>query len=481
MGGTSEDINFYNAAVWRLNPDGSPDTTFNGTGFVSVNAAIGSTQYEEIEGIQIDAAGRIVATGYSTDSMTGGNKTVVYRFLPSGALDPAFNTTGIKVITDPLVADDNSFSSAIAIDGAGNIYIGGQSDADALTTYMMVWKLKDNGAFDTTFGGTGYMFLPGTGRESVTGINIDYDNSIWATGYSFNGLNQDFAVWKIKQDGTLDPMLNGTGKYILDNVAGGHGRDRAEGQYFDVSGAIFLVGESRGLASNYDMGLVKLVNICHNTPTPTITPSSTITPTFTVTLTSTITQSITQTVTPSITGTVTPTNTPTFTPSDTKTVTQTVTPTTTTTASPTSTASVTRTDTPTITMTNTLTCTPSATCSITPTHEKINFVTYTCTPTATATYNYYTGGDIIVYPNPYNPGVAIRGKCKIINLPQYASVFIYDLSGEFIVECDEKQGEAEWNGTNRGNTPVSAGIYYFDVLDDARKSICVGKIFLVRK
>src|SRR4029078_11453605 len=76
-------------SLYRLNPDGTPDTTFGGgDGHVEVpNIA------DNKVGLAIDGSGNIIVTG---------NKGAA-RFTPAGAVDPSYGGTGFIVPTQDVV------------------------------------------------------------------------------------------------------------------------------------------------------------------------------------------------------------------------------------------------------------------------------------------------------------------------------------------------------------------------------------------
>ncbi len=75
-------------------PDGTPDGSFGSGGLVVTDFDGGSDTFL---GVSVDAAGRIVATGWGT--VGGFNEFILARYSDSGSLDLGFGTAG-KVTTD---------------------------------------------------------------------------------------------------------------------------------------------------------------------------------------------------------------------------------------------------------------------------------------------------------------------------------------------------------------------------------------------
>jgi len=115
-GMSSQDI-----AVVRYNPDGSLDTTFNGTG--KVTTAIGLAE-DRGEAVAIQTDGKIVVAG-STDIGGLERDIAVVRISGAGALDLDFGTGG-KVVTS--IDEWSDGGTAIAIQADGKILVAGYAN-----------------------------------------------------------------------------------------------------------------------------------------------------------------------------------------------------------------------------------------------------------------------------------------------------------------------------------------------------------------
>jgi hypothetical protein len=101
--------------------------------------------------------------------------------------------------------------------------------------------------------------------------------------------------------------------------------------------------------------------------------------------------------------------------------------------------------------------------------------------TATSNISFITVGDIVVYPNPFNPKTAVNGACKFANLPKNTRITIFTLSGEMVQSFRNQTAIVTWNGTNMSKKPVSPGIYYYIITWNDGVNKMVGKIFLMRQ
>ena len=131
-------------ALWRVSASGVPDPGF-GTGGLVVedgpSAAAGGTGTDEGRAVVIDAAGRIVAAGSSTNA-AGDRDAVVWRYLPDGSPDTAFGAAGHAVFAGLTgAAAGNDGARDLAIDTAGAITVAGFSVNDAGNQDLALWRV----------------------------------------------------------------------------------------------------------------------------------------------------------------------------------------------------------------------------------------------------------------------------------------------------------------------------------------------------
>jgi hypothetical protein len=180
-----------------------------------------------------------------------------------------------------------------------------------------------------------------------------------------------------------------------------------------------------------------------------------------------------------------PVNTPTLTQTVTGTATRTFTATLTLTIGGTATETSTATNTPTVTKTFTVTYSPTLnyTASCTPTMSRTHTMTPTVTvsPTITITPTPYPDGDIVVYPNPFNPDTAVGGNLKFLYVKPGSTARIFSLTGEYVAAVNTNTNCIEWDGRNLADSRVSPGIYYYLVEDSKRAITAKGKLFIVRR
>ena len=252
----------YQMALWRLNTDGTPDGGFgNGGQVLHPGEVVAGTEVPQVTGssVQVDGSGRIVVAGYDIDA-AGNWGVAVWRFLASGAPDPAFGTNGFARSISP-----QSAGVGVAIDGSQRIVVSGfswnGSDWDEA-----VWRFLGDGTPDSSFNGTGYASQnssSGTGsamgEDIGVGVSIDGSGRILVAGYSSNSAgNQDMTVWRYTTAGALDATFAGAGIFRHDNAAGGGGNDVGRTIAFDATGRIVVVGWSPSSAGGDDFALWRL-------------------------------------------------------------------------------------------------------------------------------------------------------------------------------------------------------------------------------
>lgn len=92
-------------------------------------------------------------------------------------------------------------------------------------------------------------------------------------------------------------------------------------------------------------------------------------------------------------------------------------------------------------------------------------------------------GDIVVYPNPFNPSkypVVTLKNTKAVTMPiGNNSCKIFDLNGQLIRELPENRFfEFDWDGKNENNKNCGSGIYFY--LIETPQGSAKGKIVLIR-
>ena len=218
----SGDINYAeNCFVMKLNPSA---TTLLYATYVG-----GFTEYSLIEGIAVDSAGELVATGttatpdfplvnpsWSTFDTANGQSAIIFKLKAAG--------NGLVYSTFM----SSVFNYAVALDASGDAYVVGDTYATGVPT-PGAWQTTYGGGFNDAFvakltaaGALKYFtFLGGSGYDQGTGIAIDAQGDAYVTGYTdsatfpnsppgartTNAGGYDAFVAKISPNGTAVPWL----------------------------------------------------------------------------------------------------------------------------------------------------------------------------------------------------------------------------------------------------------------------------------
>jgi uncharacterized delta-60 repeat protein len=221
-------------AVVRLLPDGTPDATFGEDGIARTYAG------DTAQGMAIQPDNRIVVTGSTWD---GASRIVLARFLPDGALDPAFGDGGI-VVSEPEMGSLSARDVVLRPDGkiavTGNESVLDDDDRGFVAQY------EQDGSLDLSFGMKGItsegldawwlsgMALQPDGSLVVTGST----SSIGYSGYYFMGI----ATARFTPEGEPDPGFGDDGRVVTYGV--GHGEDRATAAVMTPEGSFIVAGYS---------------------------------------------------------------------------------------------------------------------------------------------------------------------------------------------------------------------------------------------
>jgi uncharacterized delta-60 repeat protein len=238
-GGSSGDF-----ALARYNPDGSLDSSFNGTG--KVTTAIGAGG-DSATALTLQPDGKLVAAG---TSWNGSNDDfALARYNPDGSLDTNFNGGTVTTAIGP--GDD--VAVALVLQPDGKLVAAGYSWNGSQYVFALA-RYNPDGSLDTNFNGTGTVTTAiGPSDDEIYGLAVQPDGKLVAAGWSSNGSNDDFALARYNPDGSLDTGFNSTGTVT---TAIGPGQDDAFALALQADGKLVAAGDSYN-ASTYDFALAR--------------------------------------------------------------------------------------------------------------------------------------------------------------------------------------------------------------------------------
>lgn len=203
--------------VVRLNPDGMPDNTFNGTGTLVITAFNESYAYD----LFFQPDGKIVVAGARADANFQFSMLVM-RLHSDGTLDDTFGTGGFS---EPEISTGDDFAYAVAPLSNGQMLLAGTAIDPQSNNQPVLVRMNDDGSVDGTFGTGGVASLPVTQIDNkFWNVGLQSDGSIIASGHLDQGLtgggqfNQDVLVARFTPEGALDNSF-GTGGTVVEPIS----------------------------------------------------------------------------------------------------------------------------------------------------------------------------------------------------------------------------------------------------------------------
>jgi uncharacterized delta-60 repeat protein len=137
-------------SLFRLNVDGTLDKSFSGDGKLTIAAGAGYTYIDEAMALQAD--GKILVALGNTTSLNTPTVTL-FRYTSNGSLDTTFHGTGsVTLRPDGISTYD---ATAISIQKDGKILLLGNAHDSNDTAYAFVARFLADGSLDQTFGNKG--------------------------------------------------------------------------------------------------------------------------------------------------------------------------------------------------------------------------------------------------------------------------------------------------------------------------------------
>jgi hypothetical protein len=257
---TGATSNSLEAFVTKVNPTGTA---------LVYSTFIGGSNFEWGRGIAIDAAGNAYITGQTKSSnfpTTGGafDRTFNVDTCPRCGIDQydAFvlklNAAGSALVYSSFLGGFNlDDGMAIAVDGAGNAYVAGETEASNFPTTAGAFDRTINGAFDTfvtKFNATGSAlvyssYLGGSAVEFPSRVAVDTSGNLFFAGStSSTNFPTTAGAFDRTQNGAFDVFvtkLNAAGSaLVFSTFLGGSGFDSAGGLGIDSAGNSYVSGGS---------------------------------------------------------------------------------------------------------------------------------------------------------------------------------------------------------------------------------------------
>ena len=217
VAGNSDNGSNADFALLRYNTDGSLDTSFNGTGFVTIPIGSGGDIAEDVI---VQSDGRILVAGnWNTGA---GTDLGIVRFNSDGSLDTSFGGSGI--VTMDLRAGSEGANSIELLSDGSIVVAGNREDSSGISSFMVA-RFNSDGTPYTSFGPGNTLDGNPTFTEGGSPAVLDADVRIFDAELS--GIdNFDGATLTLQRNagpaaedvfvaaGALDPLTQG-GSIVL--------------------------------------------------------------------------------------------------------------------------------------------------------------------------------------------------------------------------------------------------------------------------
>jgi len=187
--------------------------------------------------IAVDGSGNVYVTGLSKGSGSYDDYCTI-----------KYNSSGVKqwVARYNGPGNGSDFAHSIAVDGSGNVYVTGWSKGSGSYDDYCTIKYNSSGVQQWVARYNG----PGNGYDEANSIALDGSGNVYVTGYSDGGgTNYDYCTIKYNSSGVEQWVARYNGP--------GNGSNYAHSIALDVSGNVYVTGNSTGSGTNIDYCTIK--------------------------------------------------------------------------------------------------------------------------------------------------------------------------------------------------------------------------------
>ena len=193
------------------------------------------TVHDEAAAVVSDAAGNIIVTGWSSDSVSSNYTTIKYD--AAGQEQWVAYYDGLENLSD--------HATALAVDAIGNIYVTGWSWSGSSSDYVTV-KYHSDGRQEWLARYNG----KGNRDDEPVGITLDSFGNVYVTGWSYGkSTARDYVTIKYNSAGEQEWQARYNGP--------ANGDEWAAGLAVDDSGNVYITGSSWDEEAFYDYATVK--------------------------------------------------------------------------------------------------------------------------------------------------------------------------------------------------------------------------------
>ena len=155
---------------------------YNSSGSHIWNRTFNGGNNDQFAEIKVHNSNSIIVSGFSNDGSSDNFLIVKYDFNGNYLWNKTFDIYGFR---------DRIFG--LSIDSYNNIFLGGSSDDGSSQGYYIL-KLNENGNSLWNFS-----LNPSNLIDVFNGINLDSNDNLYATGSYYNGVNDDWQIFKFNK------------------------------------------------------------------------------------------------------------------------------------------------------------------------------------------------------------------------------------------------------------------------------------------
>lgn len=241
--GSHSDIRY-----WRLNSDGTVDTTLNGAGYITFNYS--GSSYEYSSDFAVDTSGNIFLLGQTTPPPPSfsQNNVVVMKYNSSGVIDSTFGTGGVfHYAVGPL----NHYyqTRGIVLANDGKIYALTSYDTETTNPQLTILRINADGTLDNTYGVNGNF----TSVEDYSNIYLHLDGEDIYLASNDTSDSTKVYIDKYNLSGNMDLAFGVNGRASLPQITEPNTIREVSGVRLDEDDRIFVTGN----IYNYDTSAYK--------------------------------------------------------------------------------------------------------------------------------------------------------------------------------------------------------------------------------
>ncbi len=200
---------------------GEFDQDFGTNGVIFYPFGAGTSAASQVNAVAVQPDGKLVIAGYATDANSH-HALMVARLRPDGRLDSSFGHGGMLVDQMGTSTSASTEAHALLLLPGGKILVGGQAQDDNETGFVLA-RLTSTGAYDSTFGSSGKVFMPtasdGPELPAVNALALQPDGKIVAAGtatFTDSGAHSTSQIFvaRLSSGGLPDDSFDGDGKTV---------------------------------------------------------------------------------------------------------------------------------------------------------------------------------------------------------------------------------------------------------------------------